>query len=108
MSRIIAAAGAIRAGVVADLYLSPTLLGETAESVTLDVTLEDGRTVFVTGRVTVFEPTRKVVIDLCHERFGMTRETVSELLQNAVRDRLIGSDVVRSAVERGFEVKGFA
>jgi len=107
MSRIIAAVGTMRAGVVSDLYLSPTILGEHAESVTLDVTL-DGRTVFVSGRVTVFESTGKIVVDLCHERFGLSRETVSQMLQNAVRDRLIGSDVVRSAVERNFEVKGYA
>ncbi len=108
MSRRIAAVGAMRAGVVSDLYLSPTLLGEDSESVRLDVGLQDGRTVFVAGRCTVFEPTRKVVVDLCHERFGMTRETVSSMLQHAIRDGRIGSDVVRSAVERGFEVKGFA
>jgi hypothetical protein len=108
VNRTIAAVGTIRAGVMGDLYLTPGVLGEHCENVVLDVTLADGRQVFVAGRVTVWESTRKIAVDLCHERFGLTRETVSSMLQNAVRDRLIGSDVVRSAVARDFAIVGYA
>jgi len=108
VSRILAAVGTFRAGVMGDLYLTPGVLGEHSESVMLDVTLADGRQAFVTGRVTVWETTRKIAVDLCHERFGLSRETVSQMIQNAVRDRLIGSDVVRSAVARDFAIVGYA
>ncbi len=108
MSHLLAAVGTFRAGVMGDLYLTPGVLGEHCENVVLDVTLKDGRQAFVSGRVTVWESTRKIAVDLCHERFGLTRETVSQMLQNAVRDRLIGSDVVRSAAAREFTIVGYA
>ena len=84
----------------------PSLPGEHIESVTLDLTTRDGSLVDVTGRVSVWEGTQTVFIDVPSACSAVDRYAASAMLQHAIRDRLIGSDVVRSAVERGFTVKG--
>lgn len=106
-SKTVVAVGKV-SPVCLDMYIHPTLLGEHVETVDLDLTTKDGVVVWVSGRVTVWESTETICVDLCHERHGITRETISSMIQNAVRQRLLGSDIVRAAVERGFRVKGYA
>ena len=84
----------------------PPLPGETIEAVELDVGLLDGETVIIGGRVSIWEGTSTMFVDVSSCPAGLDRFTASTMLQHAIRDRLIGSDVVRSAVERGFTVRG--
>lgn len=84
----------------------PPFPGETIEPVELDVGISDGETVIIGGRVSIWEGTSTMFVDVSSCPAGIDRFTASTMLQHAVRDRLIGSDVVRSAVERGFEIRG--
>jgi len=86
----------------------PPLPGEHIEAVELDLTTRDGRKVVVSGRVSIWEGTRRMFVEASACLREVDRFTASELLQNAIRDRLIGSDKVRSAVDRGFEVSGLS
>ena len=98
-----------------DLYIPksahalPSLPGEHVETLALDLTTHDGSVVLVEGRASVWEQTRVVFVDVppaC--RTVVDPFAASTMLQHAIRDRLIGSDVVRAAVERGFAVRGLS
>jgi hypothetical protein len=82
------------------------LPGEHTEAVTLDLTTTAGEVLLVEGRVTVLEGTRVVFIDIPHSLPALSRYDASDAIQWAVSDGRVGSDVVRSAVDRGFTVKG--
>lgn len=85
----------------------PPLPGEHIEAVQLDMTTRDGREVIIDGRISVFEPTHVIFVEVVGSHGRLDREGASNALQHAIEHRLIGSDVVRSAVERDFVVKGY-
>lgn len=86
----------------------PSLPGEHIEAVELDVGTQDGRIVVIHGRVSVFEPTRVIFVEVPTALNAIDRDAASSMLQHAVRNRLVRmSDVLLSAVERGFVVKGY-
>ena len=100
---------------IEDIYIPrsaqalPHLPGEHVEALVLDFTTGDGRIIMVVGRASVWEQTSVVFVDVPP---AYTNEvdpyTASSVLQDAVRDRRIGSGVVQAAVERGFAVRGLA
>lgn len=97
-----------------DLYIPcsahalPPLPGEHIEAVELDVGTQDGRVVIIHGRVSVFDPTRVVFVEVPTALSAIDRDAASSMLQHAIRNRLVRmSDILLSAVERGFEVKGY-
>lgn len=94
-----------------DMYITsahslPPLPGEHIESVSLDLATKDGRILDIEGRVSVWEGTRTMFVDIPASCTAVDRFAASSMLQHALKNRLIGSDVVRSAVERGFAVRG--
>ncbi len=99
-----------------DLEFTPQALdalpNEYTEAVCVDLTTRDGKVVLIPGRVTVIHaPYRSdgvVFVDVPVSISALDRYSASALIQNAVRDRLVGSDVVKAAVDRGYEVKGLA
>ena len=86
----------------------PSLPGEHIEAVELDVGTQDGRVVIIHGRVSVFEATRVIFVEIPTSVSAIDRDAASSMLQHAVRNRLVRmSDALLSAVERGFIVRGY-
>lgn len=84
----------------------PSLPGEHAESISVDMTTRDGQRVDIRGRATVFAPTRVIFVDVPTECSALDRYAASALLQHAIRQGLVGSDTVRAAVGLGYTVRG--
>ena len=83
---------------------------ERDEPLELDMTLASGAVVRIRGRATVFPGKRRIYVEpgLTDISTGLVRSTCGDLLAKAVRERLIGSDILRGAVTDGYSVMGVA
>lgn len=71
-------------------------------------TLESGRVIDLQGRATVFLDHQRIFVEATADPIGLKRSSAADILRMGLLQGLVGNDVLKVAVERGFQVKGAA